>query len=162
VSESPIAEFDLAIRSRIDIAAAPERLWPHLARLQDWKTSVVSVERLAGEPDAEGETLRIGQRPVDVTVYTIMRTVRSVAPHWKIQTLRTEDGLMTDGYVSYSLEPEGSATRLRCDVIARCRIALPDGFDAVEDFARLANESTLAKLDADHAALKRLVEAAQA
>ncbi len=162
MSDPPIAEFDLAISSRIDIAAAPERVWPCLARPQDWKPSVVSVERLAGEPEAEGETLRIGQRPVDVTVHTIMRTVRSDAPRWKVQTLQTEDGRTTDGYVSYALEPAGPGTRLRCEVVARCQIALPDGFDAVEDFARLVNASTLAKLDADHTALKHLVESGRA
>jgi hypothetical protein len=79
-----------------------------------------------------------------------------------VQTLQTEDGRTTDGYVSYALEPEGPGTRLRCEVIARCRIVLPDGFDSVEDFARLVNGSTLAKLDADHAALKRLVESGRA
>ncbi len=159
-------EFDLAIRSRIEIGAPPAAVWSQLGRLQRWKSSVVSVERLAGETDAEGEMLRVGQRPGDTTVHTIMRTVRIEPWSWKVQTLQTEDGRTTDGYVAYSLEPAGTnGTRLSCEVIARCRVAPPAG-DAQgvspAAFAHAVNESTRAKLDADHAVLKRLVESGRA
>jgi hypothetical protein len=155
-------EFALAIRSRIEINAPPAEVWSQLGRLQGWKSSVVSIERLAGEPDAEGETLRVGQRPGDTTVHTIMRTVRVEPGAWKVQTLQTEDGHTTDGYVAYSLDPAGAnGTRLSCEVIARCRVVPPPG-DAEgvppAGFAHAVNESTRAKLDADHVALKRLVE----
>jgi hypothetical protein len=150
-------QFDLAIRSRIGIAASPEAIWPFLSRLQAWKSSVVSIERMSGEPDAEGETLRIGQRPLDVTVHMVMRTVRAVFPGWKVQTLCSEDGTTTDGYVAYTLEPDGQGTRVSCEVIARCRVPLPAGAD-VDVFAQAANVSTLAKLEADHAVLKQMVE----
>jgi hypothetical protein len=154
----PRAEFDLAIRSRIGIDAPADAVWAHLSRLQAWKSSVVSLERLSGQPDAEGETLRVGQRPGDVTVNMIMRTVRVQRPGWKIQTLQTEDGDATNGYVVYTLDAEGEGTRLSCDVVARCRVPLPPGVTDVAAFAQQANASTLAKLDADHAALKALVE----
>jgi Polyketide cyclase / dehydrase and lipid transport len=161
-----LLEFDLAIRSRIEIGAPPAVVWSQLGRLQGWKDSVVSVERIAGEPDAEGETLRIGQRPVDTTVYTIMRTVRIEPEAWKVQTLQTEDGRVTEGYVAYTLESVGARrTRLGCEVMARCRVLPPDGVagDASPTgFARAVNESTRAKLDADHAALRRLVESGRA
>lgn len=156
-----LLEFDLAIRSRIGIDAPADVVWTHLAQLQAWKSSVVSLERLSGQPDAEGETLRIGQRPGDVTVHMIMRTVRAERPGWKIQTLRTEDGDATDGYVVYTLDAEGKGTRLMCDVVARCRVPLPPGVTDAAAYARQANASTLAKLDADHAALKALVESAR-
>jgi hypothetical protein len=160
MTQAALVEFDLAIRSRIDIAVAPALVWPPLMRLKEWKASVVSIERLAGEPDAEGETLRIGQRPADVTVHMIMRTVRVEPFAWRVQTLQAEDGRSTDGYVAYSLESLANGTRLSCDVIARCCVPAPDGaaLDRIA-FARRANESTKAKLDADHAALKRLIEA---
>ncbi len=157
-----LVKFDLAIRSRIGIDAPPDVVWAHLSRLQTWKSSVVSLERLSGEPDAEGETLRVGQRPGDVTVHMIMRSVRVVRPSWKIQTLRTEEGDATDGYVVYTLDPNRSGTFLNCEVIARCCVPLPPGVFDVEAFARDANASTLAKLDADHAVLKALVESGQA
>jgi carbon monoxide dehydrogenase subunit G len=165
-SEAVLLEFDLAIRNRIEIDAPPAAVWSQLGRLQGWKRSVVSVERLAGEPDAEGETLRVGQRPGDTTVHTIMRTVRVEPGVWKVQTLQTEDGRTTDGYVAYTLEPVGTnGTRLSCEVIARCRVVPPD--DVAErvspaGFAHAVNESTRTKLDADHAALKRLVESGRA
>ena len=165
-TEAMLLEFDLAIRSRIEIAAPPAAVWSQLGRLQGWKSSVVSVERLAGEADAEGETLRVGQRPGDTTVHTIMRTVRIDPWAWKVQTLQTEDGHTTDGYVAYTLEPAGAnGTRLSCEVVARCRVVPPD--DVAEtvspaDFALAVNVSTRAKLDADHAVLKWLVESGRA
>lgn len=158
MTAEPDLEFHLAIRSRIDIAAPPVAVWAELGRLQAWKTSVVSIERLAGEPGAEGETLRVGQRPADVTVHTILRTLRAEPAAWKVQTLQTEDGRTTDGYVTYSLEPAGPGTRLSCEVVARCRVRAPAGPGASAALARSVNEATRAKLDADHEALKRLVE----
>lgn len=157
MSAPPLAEFHLALRSSVDIAASAAAVWTHLAQLRAWKRSVVSFERLAGPPDEEGETLRLGQRPADVTVHTIMRTLRSAAPTWKVQTLLTEDGRTTDGYVVYSLQNVGAVTRVCCDVVARCRVPLPADGDVVA-LARAANDSTRAKLDADHERLKRLVE----
>lgn len=161
-----LLEFDLAIRSRIEIDAPPAAVWSQLGQLQGWKSSVVSLERLAGEPDAEGETLRLGQRPGGTTVHTIMRTVRVEPGAWKVQTLQTEDGRTTDGYVAYTLDPAGAhGTRLCCEVIARCRVVPPDrdaeGVSPAE-FAHSVNEATRAKLDADHAVLKRLVESGRA
>lgn len=153
-----VAEFDLAIRSCISIAAAPAVVWDWLGDMQSWKASVVSIERLAGEPGAEGEILRVGQRPVDETVHTLMRTVRTSPPTWKVQTLQVGEGREIDGYVAYTLEPATWGTRISCEVIARCRLPVPAGVESVDAFARAANASTLAKLDADHAVLKALVE----
>jgi hypothetical protein len=120
---SPAVEFDMAVRSVVTIDAPPAEVWSGLARLQDWKPSVVSVERLGGAAEGEeGETLRVGQRPGDSTVYVIMRTIRSLPHEWKLQTLRTEDGDATDGYVSYSLLAEQGGTRLCCAAVARCRV----------------------------------------
>jgi hypothetical protein len=153
-----VVEFDLAIRSGILIDAPAQDVWHRLARLQDWKPSVVSLERLAGEPDAEGETLRVGQRPGDTTVHVRMRTVRSQPHGWKLQTLRAEDGDTMDGYVSYTLTDDRVGTHLGCMVIARCSMPLPPGVGSARDFERITNASTLAKLEADLVRLKQLVE----
>lgn len=156
---SPAVEFDMAVRSVVTIDAPPAEVWSGLARLQDWKPSVVSVERLGSAAEGEeGETLRIGQRPGDSTVYVIMRTIRSLPDEWKLQTLRTEDGDATDGYVSYSLIAEQEGTRLCCAAIARCRAPLPPGVGSGRDLERIVNVSTLEKLEADLARLKQLVE----
>ncbi|MBU3670915.1 MAG: hypothetical protein FGM43_00100 [Sinobacteraceae bacterium] len=158
MSAPAAVEFDLAIRSVILIDAPAQDVWRWLARLQDWKPSVVSLERLAGEPDAEGETLRIGQRPGDTTAHVLMRTVRSQPHEWKLQTLRAEDGDTMDGYVSYTLTDGQGGTQLGCAVSARCRMPLPPGVGSARDFERLANASTLAKLEADLVRLKQRVE----
>lgn len=153
-------DFDLVIRSRIEIDAPPELVWKHLAALQEWKESVVSVERLSGDPDSEGETLRVGQRPADVVVHTLMRTVRLEPCSWKVQTLQTEDGRATQGYVLYALERSTRGTNVSCEVVARCSVPVQrDASIEAAEFARQANAATRAKLDADHVALKRLVEA---
>jgi hypothetical protein len=152
-------EFHLAIRSEIEIAAPPPIVWLYLDRPRDWKPSIVSIERLDGQPGREGEMLRIGQRPGDETVYVIMRTLRLEPYTWRVQTLSTEASRMTDGFVIYTLAPAGTSTRLACDVVARCTIAGDaTGGKTPAEFARTVNEATAIKLDADHRALKTLIE----
>ena len=153
-------EFDLVLRSEIEIARAPAIVWPFLNRLREWKDSVVSVEHLAGASDTEGELQRIGQRPTGETVYVLHKTLRVRIPRWRVQTLNTEDGVSTNGYIIYSLADHGGVTLLTCDVAARVRLTAPVPAVGVEQIARAANEATQAKLDADHKTLKRLVEEA--
>ncbi len=151
-------EFDLAIRTHVDILVPPAAVWHALGRLGDWKDSVVSTELISGRPGAEGEVIRVGQRPGTTIVYATMRTVRAAQEAWKVQTLQTEGESRVDGYVSYSLERiDGGGTRLRCEVLARCCLPAPPDTDAAE-LSRTANQSTLVKLDADHQHLKRLLE----
>lgn len=152
-------EFHLAIHSEVEIAAPPPVVWQYLDRPRDWKPSIVSIERLDGQPGREGETLRIGQRPGDETVYVIMRTLRLEPYNRRVQTLSTEASRATDGYVIYTLVPDGTATRLVCDVVARCEVAAAaTGGKTAAEFARTVNEATTSKLDADHRALKALIE----
>ena len=152
-------EFHLVIRSEIDIEAPPRVVWEYLDRPRDWKPSIVWLERLEGVAGQEGETLRLGQRPGQETVHVIMRTLRSEPPARRVQTLATEADRTTDGYVIYALASVGNATRLACDVVARCSVAgaALAGLSEAE-FARTVNEATAAKLDADHRTLKALVE----
>jgi hypothetical protein len=152
-------EFHLVIRSEIEINAPPPVVWEYLDRPRDWKPSIVSIEHLDGQLGQEGETVRIGQRPVDQTVYVIMRTLRLEPYARRVQTLTTEASRATDGFVIYTLAPVGTSTALACEVVARCAVPA----DAVAgrppaEFARVVNEATAAKLDADHRALKALIE----
>ncbi|MEI6720213.1 MAG: SRPBCC family protein [Betaproteobacteria bacterium] len=152
-------EFHLVIRSEIEIGAPPPVVWGYLDRPRDWKPSIVSIEHLDGPPGQEGETLRIGQRPVDETVYVIMRTLRLEPYARRVQTLTTEASRATDGFVIYTLAPLGTSTRLACEVVARC--VVPSGAIAgrtAAEFTRVVNEATAAKLDADHHTLKALIE----
>ena len=50
--------FHLAIRSEIDIHAPREIVWDWLYRPQEWKPSIVSLERVAG-----GRPVRLVARP---------------------------------------------------------------------------------------------------
>ncbi len=156
-----LAAFFLAIRSEVLVAAPIARVWSHLDRPGDWKPSIVAIEHLAGTPGTEGERLRVAQRPGDRTVPVLMETVRLEAPRWRVQTLVTEDGPATDGYVIYSLSAADDGTRVDCEVIARC--ALPrDALDEspLEEFARRVNADTRRKLDDDLHLLKALCERA--
>jgi hypothetical protein len=155
----PEVEFHLAIHSEIDIDASPEVVWSWLDRPREWKPSIVSLERLDGEPGQEGESLRLGQRPGAETVHVLMQTLRAEPYARRVQTLRSEASRAVDGFVIYSLAPAGAATRLACEVVARCVVpgAAAAGASPV-DFARGVNAATAAKLDADHRTLKALVE----
>lgn len=156
---SELVEFDLVLHSEIEICRPPAVIWPHLDRLQEWKDSVVSVERTAGARDTVGEVLRIGQQPAGQTVHVLQRTLRIQVPHHRVQSLTTEDGISTTGYVIYSLMPRGDQTLVVCDVLARVRVpAAAHEAGGAAEFARGANDATQAKLDGDHRALKRLVE----
>ena len=155
---SPVV-FHLVIRSTIVIDASASVVWQYLERPRDWKPSIVSLERLAGEPGQVGETLRLGQRPGDETVYVRMQTLQAEPAVRRVQTLTTEADSSIDGFVMYALTAVGNGTHLACDVVARC--TLPNealSGRSVSDFAQTVNEATAAKLDADHRALKALIE----
>lgn len=159
MTSSSTAEFFLAIRSEIRIAAPPASVWSFLDRPRDWKPSIVAIEHLHGEPDTEGELLRVAQRPGDQTVQVLMRTVRLEPPSWRVQTLTTENSRATDGFVIYSLQPTDGATQLTCEVVGRCVLpwsALSGS--TVEEFARRINQDTRAKLETDLRLLKALAE----
>ena len=150
-------EFELAMRSVVTIKAPPERVWNYLDRPRDWKPSIVSLELIAGTAGAEGETLRVGQRPAAETVHVIMRTLRLAVPSWRVQTLATEGSRAVEGFLLYSLRAVATGTELSCEFVALCRVP-PAVAAADRDFARQVGEATLSKLDADHLALKQLVE----
>jgi hypothetical protein len=152
-------DFHLVVHSEIVIESSPAVIWEFLDRPREWKPSIVSIERHGGQPGQAGETLRIGQRPAGETVYVTMRTLRADPPRRRVQTLATVAGRQTDGFVIYALEPAGAATRLVCDVVARCEVdAAALGGATPAEFDRQVNEATARKLDADHRALKALVE----
>jgi hypothetical protein len=155
--------FDLAIRGRVDIAASPESVWPQLARVERWKSSVVSVEHVEGPAGDVGELLRVGQKSAKETVFVLMRTLSLEAPSLRVQSLATEAGPEVRGYVIYSVDRQPRGCRVTCDLVARCEL-LPSALDGrpIESLARDITEATRVKLDSDHAALKALIERAAA
>lgn len=157
---SPLVEFDLSLHHEVEILRPAAVVWPYLDLLRDWKASVVSVEHVGGIRGSVGEVLRIGQRPGAGTVHVLHTTLAMVAPRWRIQSMVTEDGVTTDGYVIYTLVEHAGRTLVLCHVAAKVRLPRADAQRAgdVEQLARTANEGTLAKLDADHCRLKRLIE----
>jgi hypothetical protein len=153
-------EFDLALRSDVRIRAPAARVWACLEDLQAWKPSVVSVDRLEGVRGEAGELLRVGQRGVEGIVFVLMRTLQCEAAAWKVQTLETEDGRTTRGYLTYRLIEQPSATDLHAQLLARAAVehsAIPPGC-STGTFARSIADATRAKLDADHVLLKDLAE----
>lgn len=154
-------EFHIALRSEVAIEAPPQIVWDYLDRQQEWKPSIVSLERRAGNAGEAGEVLRIGQRPGDETVHVFMQMLRVTPNTWRVQTLVTEASNAVDGYVLYSLRPEGSTTQLCCEFVARCRIPVATAGDvSPAEMASRTSAATAAKLDADHQLLKALVERA--
>jgi hypothetical protein len=152
-------EFDLVMRSAVEIGAPPRAVWAALGRLEAWKSSVALVERIAGEPDAIGEVLRVRQRAGEAIVYVTHRTIACERPSWKVQWLETEDGRSTRGYLVYSLAARDGGTDLVGQLLARA--ALPRGTRpdlSDERASRIICEATQAKFHADHVVLKRLVE----
>jgi hypothetical protein len=160
MSSTELHEFDLALRSDVQIAARAARVWACLEDFQAWKPSVVSVDRVEGASGAIGEVLRVGQRGAHGVVHVRMRTLQSEPGAWKVQTLETEDGRTTRGYVTYRLVEQGAATQVYAQLIARAaivRTAIPPDCPSAE-FVRTIADATRAKFDADHATLKRLAE----
>jgi hypothetical protein len=154
-------EFHIALRSEISIEASPAVVWEHLERPGEWKPSIVSIEHLDGQVGQEGETLRVCQRRADETAYVIMRTLKLEPYRWRVQALTTEGRRAADGFLIYTLEPAGTATRLVCDFVARCEAGVgTTGGATAAEFARIVNEATGVKLDADHRNLKALAERA--
>ena len=158
--EKQLAEFDLILHGELRIDQGAAEIWSWLERFAEWKESVVSVECVAGARGAIGEVLRIGQRPVGQTVYVLQKTLGLEFPRWKIQSLITEDGVSTNGYVSYTLVEQDRGTLVICNVMATVRVPIAAVTQAggLEAFARAANDATREKLEADHQRLKSLAE----
>ena len=153
-------EFDLVLRSEVEVDAPRMRVWEQLERVQEWKASVVSVERIGGAPGEIGEALRIGQSRAGQVVYVHMKTLEQQPGAWKVQTLETEDGRTTRGYVAYTLHESQGRTQVIGQLIARASLpleAVPSGQSA-DQASRMICEATRAKMDADHRVLKQRIE----
>lgn len=156
---SDFHEFDLAIRSEVQIGAPPDLVWRALDQPGEWKASVASVERVSGPRGGVGEVLRVGQRSGERLVFVTHRTVELEPFVWRVQWLETEDGRSTRGYLAYSLDARGAGTQLVGQLLARA--ALPVGSirgKCDEEASRMIVRATRDKFHADHLALKRLVE----
>jgi hypothetical protein len=163
MTSSDLHEFDLVLRSETRVATPAARVWACLADLRAWKPSIASIDRLEGEAGQVGEVLRVGQRAARGVVYVRMRTLQSEPAAWKVQTLETEDGRTTRGYVTYRLvEHQPDLTQVYAQMIARAAIErsmLPPACPPAE-FVQTIVDATRKKLQADHALLRQLAEKA--
>jgi hypothetical protein len=156
---SEFIEFDLVMRSVVEIDAAPPIVWGGLDRVQQWKPSVASVERLQGSPGSIGEVLRLGQKAGDRIVYVIHKTLQLEPGVWRVQSLETEDGRSTRGYLVYSLHERGTGTLLVGELLARASLPADTlGGQSEDEAARMISTATRAKFHSDHLALKQWVE----
>jgi len=152
-------EFDIVVRSEITIDAPPEAVWYQLSRLQEWKDSIHSLERIAGQPGEVGEVLKIGQRRGDRIVFVTQKTLETIAPSRKVEYLETEDGKAARGYIIYSMVDQGASTWVCCDLLIRSAVPFERVEGAgVEHMAGQARLATREKLDADHRVLKSMLE----
>jgi hypothetical protein len=152
-------EFDIAVRSRIAIAAPARTVWQWIEKPATWNPTIAGIERLAGEAGQVGETLRVMQRRGDQLVATILRTLSVEPAAWRVQSLETEASRAAQGYVLYSLQEDGAGTIVSGELVAHCVYpATATGEFSWETFAEQASAATRRKLDDDHARLKALVE----
>lgn len=155
-------EFDLAIRSEVQIHASPEVVWRGLGRIDAWKSSVAAIEPLCGPAGGPGEVVRVAQRAGDRLVHVTHRTIVLEPGSWRVEWMETGNGRSVRGYLVYSLRPEGDGTLLIGELLARA--AMPAGSTpgrSDEEASRIIVEATREKFHADHLVLKRLAETGQ-
>ena len=157
--EAEYREFDLVIRSEITIEASTTTIWAELARLEQWKDSIHSLEHIAGTPGQTGDVLRIGQRRGERIVYVTQETLAVQPERCKVEYLQTEDGSAARGYIVYSLYAQASGTLVVCDLLLRAAVAVEQlAGNSLEQISDMAKTSTREKLDSDHLVLKKLSE----
>ena len=122
----------------------------------------------------DGETVTVGAEGVawirrDAGATFLVRGLRAIADFeaelqlepgaWRVQSLRTEDGRSTRGYLVYSLHERGTGTLLVGELLARASLpASALAGRSVEQASRMITDATRAKFHADHLALKQWVE----
>jgi len=153
-----IKKFDLIVRTEISINAPASAVWPYLFNVKKWKTSIAKLERVAGDPNKVGETLRVTPKgTVEDQGYYIkyVRVVENRQLVIKIFNI-PDDGVV--GYSDFSLFESNGKTHLIYDVYAEYSLpAMTD--EEVKTFGQQVYEGTKNKLEIENHRLKELVEA---
>jgi len=157
-TDDNVKKFDLIVRTEITIDAPASSVWPYLFNAKKWKTSIANLERVAGEPNKAGETLRVTPKGAGEDQGYYIKYVRVVENRQLVIKIFNipDDGVV--GYSDFSLFESNGKTHLLYDVYAE--YSLPGMTDEeVKTFGQQVHEGTKNKLEMENRKLKELVEA---
>ncbi|MBN1222465.1 MAG: hypothetical protein JXB23_04415 [Candidatus Aminicenantes bacterium] len=156
--ESSVKKFDLIVRTEISINRPPADVWPLLFKVKEWKSSIDKLERVAGEPNKEGETLRVTPKGTGEDQGYFIKYVRVEENRQLVIKIFNipDDGAV--GYSDFSLFESKGKTDMIYDVYVEYR--LPGmSEEEVRKFGSRAYSATKEKLESENQKLKELVEA---
>jgi hypothetical protein len=152
-----IKKFDLIVRTEISINAPASAVWPYLFNVKEWKTSISKLERVTGEPNKVGDTLRVTPKGAGEDQGYYIKYVRLVENQQLVIKIFNipDDGVV--GYSDFSLFESNGKTNLIYDVYAE--YSLPGMSDEeVKEFGWRIYKGTKIKLESENRKLKELVE----
>ena len=160
VSAGPddVKKYDLIVRTEITIDAPASAVWPYLFNAKEWKQSIGKLERVAGEPMKEGETLKVTPKGAGEGEGYYIKYVRVVENQQLVIKIFNipDDG--TVGYSDFSLLESHGKTHMIYDVYVEYSFkGMSD--EEVKKFGQQAYEGTKNKLEIENRKLKELVEA---
>lgn len=153
-----VKKFDLIVRTEITINAPASEVWPFLFKAQEWKQSIGKLERVAGEPNKEGETLRVTPKGAGEDQGYYIKYVRVIDNKQLVIKIFNipDDG--TVGFSDFSLFESSGKTHMIYDVYVEYN--LPGMTDEeLGKFGQEVYEGTKNKLEVENRKLKELVEA---
>ena len=155
--DDEVRKYDLIVRAEITIEAPASSVWPFLFKTKEWKSSIGKLERVAGESNKEGETLRVipeGARESQGYYIKYVRVVDNRQLVIKIFNI-PDDGTL--GYSDFSLFESQGRTHMIYDVYVEYRLTDMTE-EEVQQFGEQAYEATKSKLESENQKLKELVE----
>lgn len=153
-----INKFDLIVRTEITINAPASAVWPYLFNVKDWKQSVGKLERVAGEPNKEGEILKVTPKGAGEDQGYYIKYVRVVENNQLVIKIFNipDDGAV--GFSDFSLFESKGKTHLIYDVYVEYRLSgMTD--EEVKKFGQQVYDATKNKLENENQKLKDLIEA---
>jgi uncharacterized protein YndB with AHSA1/START domain len=152
-----VKTFDLIVRTEITIDAPASAVWPYLFKAQEWKQSIGKLERVAGKPNTEGETIRVTPKGAGEDRGYYIKYLRVVENHQLVIKIFNipDDGSV--GFSDFSLFESHGKTHMIYDVYVE--YTLPGMSDEeVKKFGQQVYEGTKNKLEVENRKLKELVE----
>lgn len=141
----------LVVSSRVTIDRTAAQAWPHLLNLPAWKSSIGTLEAVAGTPGAQGEIRRV--TPAGYLIETMLLEPRRRL----VFKLYPPDRALFFGFSDFTLSEAGGRTTLNYNVYVEYRFPGLTDQQRREKTAELTRQ-TQTKLDAEHLHLKALVE----
>lgn len=151
--------IDVVVRSEIVIEKPAVSVWPWLLDFRSWK-AIRSLERVAGEPNEEGDLRVVTPCGTGGSGSYLMRIIEIVPNERLVLKLLAQDGKSYLGYAAFDLREVNGVTRLVYDIYVEYRTpGLPA--ERLSSTARMFREATKSKTDQEHLLLKGLVEGTQ-